>query len=133
MINIPVIRKTRPIMTVADYLLVHDIDPSVEDVRGQWQRNGYHTTGAQLHVIPNGEYDSTVARVDRLPTELHLPTEQEKRVGDAKRLRDVLEGKMYSDWDEMQAHFGGGNMPVDELTKKLNDIGGSVLHTWQGS
>lgn len=134
MINIPHIRRTRPIMTVADYLLLHDIPASAEDVRGQWQRNGYHTTGAVLHVIPNRDYDTDLSRVDRMPVGARLLSEEEKMVDPiAKAVRKALEGKTVAEWDDVKSAVHNGEDSDEELEKKLNAAGAYVLHTWQGS
>lgn len=134
MLNIPHIRRSRPIMTVADYLLLHDIPASVEDIRGQWQRNGYHTTGAVLHVIPNRDYDTDLSRVDRMPAGARLLSEEEKALDPyAKAVRKVLEGKTVAEWDDVRGAVWDGQESDEDLEKKLNAAGAYILHTWQGS
>jgi len=134
MLNIPHIRRTRPIMTVADYLLLHDIPASAEDVRGQWQRNGYHSTGAVLHVIPNRDYDTDLSRVDRMPIGARVPSEEEKLIDPfTKAVREALEGKTVAEWDEVKSALHDGQASDEDFEKKLSAAGAYVLHTWQGS
>lgn len=134
MINVPHIRRTRPIMTVADYLLLHNLPASVEDVRGQWQRDTYHSTGAVLQVIPNRAYDTDVSRVDRLPAGArHLTDEEKVADGFVVGVQMALEGKTVEDWDTIKAVVHDGIDSDEVFEKKLNAAGAHVLHTWQGS
>jgi hypothetical protein len=137
MIDISLIRRHRPIVTVADYLLLPDLPISLEHPKGEWDRLGYHNTGATLHVFPNNDYDAAVLRVDALPVTAstalaNLQKMQKEKPGheaeggwtDAQKelsrkarelfakLKDEKEvwggQKHYLDWEEVKKELGAG-------------------------
>lgn len=136
MLDLTHLRKTHPIVTVEEYLLLHNISPSVEWSTGHWHTVNYHKTDPlpSLHVIPNGEYDpKPEVRVDRLPpgeAKGNDTTETSdalyERLGDQRTAmpisdaREVLKSRM---------NLTG----VDDLAPILEEHGWTVLHTFRGS
>lgn len=76
MMDLRVLRHRHPVITVAEFLTLHGLDPSVEATEGLWGREAYHRAVPGLHgnlslfEIPNTEYDPPyTTRVDVLPRE----------------------------------------------------------------
>jgi len=139
MMDLALIQRTRPLITTSDYLLLHDLSPSLETARGNWDREAYHHsssgTGIGLHVIPNGDYDNGISRVDKMPLGWSGEVEEGRKGtggGLGKRIREVMEGKTTEEWETVKNEVGRGESDV-ELEKQLRKVGAYVLHTWQGS
>lgn len=133
MMDLALIQRTRPLITTADYLLLHDLPASLETAKGNWHRTNYHNADTSLHVIPNGDYDNGISRVDRMPAGAH-EIDAATRNGDGlgKRIREIMQGKTTEEWDEVKGKVGRGESD-EELERKLREVGAYVLHTWQGS
>lgn len=74
MLDLPHLRTYTSVITVSEYLQLHDLSPDVEWSNGAWHREVYHsgTPKPSFGVIPNGEYDpSGIVRVDRMPPARH--------------------------------------------------------------
>lgn len=70
MLDIRQLRKYAPVVTIAEYLTLHGLDPSLEWSNGAWQKEAYHSgsPSPSLGVIPNSDYDpSGVVRVEKMP------------------------------------------------------------------
>lgn len=119
-------------MTTADYLLLHDLPASLETAKGGWDRERYCPPGTSLHVIPNGDYDNGISRVDRMPAGWGGVDASARSEGLGKRIREVMEGKAVEEWDTIKTAVGRGESDA-ELEKQLNKVGAYLLHTWQGS
>jgi len=77
MFNITHLRETHSVVTVSDYLRLHNIPDSVETGPGHWDTEAYHhipSTGnhePSLRIIPNDWYDpGEIVRVDRIPADM---------------------------------------------------------------
>lgn len=136
MIDLTYLRKTHSVITVEEYLLLHNMSPSVEWSTGLWHITNYHNTKPRpsLHVIPNAEYDpAPLVRVDRLPSgeikgndTTEVSNALFERLGEQRvamsisDARGVLEGRM---------NLTG----VDDIAPILEEHGWTVLHTFRGS
>jgi hypothetical protein len=77
MFDIEHLRKTRPVLSVREYLAMHGLDPSVESATGKWEPELYHsgttrsladTNELSIFSVPNEDYDpSHLVLVDILP------------------------------------------------------------------
>ncbi|KAL7412006.1 hypothetical protein BDY24DRAFT_342213 [Mrakia frigida] len=134
MMDLALIQRTRPLMTTADYLLLHDLPASLETAKGNWDREAYHSSSdTGLHVIPNGNYDNGISRVDRMPAGWEAAVEEgNKGEGLGKKIREVLEGKTTEEWETVKNQVGRGESE-EVLERELRKVGAYVLHTWQGS
>jgi hypothetical protein len=120
-------------MTTADYLLLHDLPASLETAKGNWDRTAYHNADTSLHVIPNGDYDNGISRVDRMPAGAHeISSDVRHADGLGKRIREIMTGKATEEWDMIKKQVGRGESD-EQLEKNLAKVGAYVLHTWQGS
>lgn len=80
MLNLTHLRRSQPVITVAEYLRLHDLSPDLELGDGQWDTQNYHQNPSvndtqgnppSLHIIENWWYDPQgLNRVDRLPEEM---------------------------------------------------------------
>jgi hypothetical protein len=97
MLDLPLLRTAHPIITVADYLRLHNISESVERIDGNWDHDRYHThpnifvpanhSAPSLDIIQNHWFDPPSPR--RLETRRWRPAQGHARsVGG--RGRDTL-------------------------------------------
>lgn len=80
MMNITLLRQSQPVITVSDYLRLHNMTSEDEHSNGAWQRERYHTKPSifdtdgrlpSLYVIRNSWYDPRgTVRVDYLPDDM---------------------------------------------------------------
>lgn len=77
MFNLTHIRETHSVITVSEFLRLHNISSDVETGPGNWDTDAYHhisSTGRHepsLHVIENDWYDpGDIVRVDRIPDDM---------------------------------------------------------------
>ncbi|KAI6001551.1 hypothetical protein F5J12DRAFT_723489 [Pisolithus orientalis] len=77
MFNLTHIRETHPVVTVSEFLRLHNISADVETGRGDWDTEAYHhisSTGERkpsLRIIENDWYDpGEIVRVDRIPDDM---------------------------------------------------------------
>ncbi|KAF8123741.1 hypothetical protein EV363DRAFT_1179181 [Boletus edulis] len=92
MLNLTHLRRSHPVITVAEYLRLHDLSPELELSNGQWDTQKFHqnpsvddTQGKppSLHVIENGWYDpQDLNRVDRLTEEMKSRGQWDSLLGD---------------------------------------------------
>jgi hypothetical protein len=97
MLNMTLLRSTQPVITVSEYLRLHNIPEHMEESDGHWGRQKYHVnpsvftdTGRApgLHVIENELYDSKgINRVDVIPDDM------KKRGGWSPEGGDYLRGQ----------------------------------------
>jgi hypothetical protein len=131
MLDLNHLRKTHSVVTVAEYLELNGMPPSIEWPNGAWHRENYSNGGRlSLHVIPNKEYDlSPIVRVENLPK--HPAGNENSTI--SKILYDKLgEKRIAIDLTEagniLKAHveFAGD----DQLEAALRENGWEVLHTF---
>lgn len=101
MLNLTLLRHFQPVITVAEYLRIHDLSEDLELSNGQWDTQIYHQNSSvydaqgnppSLHIIENGWYDpQTLNRVDRLPDEMKSRGQWDALLGD-------LGSEKYGDW-----------------------------------
>ncbi|KAG9099445.1 hypothetical protein FS749_001252 [Ceratobasidium sp. UAMH 11750] len=135
MLDLTHLRKTHSIVTVEEYLLLHNLSTSLEWSTGHWHPVNYHKAEppVSLYVISNGDYDpKPMVRVDRLPpggakgnetselSQLLLERLGKERaampMADAK---EVLSRRM--------------NLTGVDIEPILEENGWAVLHTFRGS
>ena len=98
MLNLTHLRRSQPVVTVAEYLRLHDLSPDIELSNGQWDTQKYHQNPSvydtqgnppSLHIIENGWYDPQgLNRVDRLPEEMKSRGQWDSLLGDPARDED---------------------------------------------
>lgn len=90
MLNLTHLRRFQPVITVAEYLRLHDLSPDLEVSDGQWDMQKYHqnpsvydTHPPNLRIIDNSWYDPQgLNRVDVLPEEMKLRGQWDSLLGD---------------------------------------------------
>jgi len=92
MLNLTHLRRSHPVITVAEYLRLHDLSPELELSNGQWDTQRFHQNPAvydtqgkppSLHVIENWWYDpQDLNRVDRLTEEMKSRGQWDSLLGD---------------------------------------------------
>lgn len=104
MIDLAQLRRAQPVITVAEYLELHGLDPKLETGSGAWDREAYHnvTNGSPrptLLEIPNEEFDpERTTRVDRLPEhKVKTPKAPKSGSAEAMFLHDL--GAKYDKWN----------------------------------
>ncbi|KAG2032417.1 hypothetical protein BDR03DRAFT_903722 [Suillus americanus] len=162
MFNLTHLRETHAVITVSDYLRLHNISADVETTNGHWDTDLYHR-GANifsdsrvepsLYVIKNEWYDAGVIRVDQLPQ-----TMRERggwnithgQVGSwaiteetplSKALHDAMtSGASVLDWDTVLVVVGDNNDPLETessstggIASALEENGWEVLYTYGGA
>ncbi|KIJ17149.1 hypothetical protein PAXINDRAFT_167928, partial [Paxillus involutus ATCC 200175] len=95
MLNMTHLRRFQPVITVAEYLRLHDLPEDLELSTGQWDTQKYHQnpnafdsqgTPPNLHIIENWWYDPQgLNRVEMLPEEMRLRGKWDPRLGDRGR------------------------------------------------
>ncbi|KAL4065231.1 hypothetical protein J3A83DRAFT_4360512 [Scleroderma citrinum] len=80
MLNMTHLRRTQSVITVAEYLRLHNLTEDLELSTGQWDTEGYHHNPSvldsrgkppSLHVIENDWYDPPgLNRVDKIPDDM---------------------------------------------------------------
>lgn len=95
MFNLTHLRRSQPVITVAEYLRLHDLSPDLELSNGQWDTQKYHQNPSvydsqgkppSLYIIENGWYDPPyLNRVDRLPEEMKSRGKWDSRLGNLGR------------------------------------------------
>ena len=79
MLNMTLLRSTQPVITVSEYLRLHNMSEDTEESNGHWGQQKYHlhpyifsnsSRTPSLHVIENQWYDSGVNRVDVIPDDM---------------------------------------------------------------
>jgi len=77
--NLTHLQQSYAVITVSDYLRLHNISTEVESTDGHWEVDTYHSQNAvgvmtpDLHVIENLDYDPfSIIRVDRIPQDMRL-------------------------------------------------------------
>jgi hypothetical protein len=95
MFNVTHLRRFQPVITVGDYLRLHDLSPDLELSTGQWDTQKYHQkpsvfdthgTAPSLHIIENWWYDPQgLNRVDIIPEEMKQRGKWNLDLGDKGR------------------------------------------------
>jgi hypothetical protein len=95
MLNLTHLRRSQPVVTIAEYLRLHDLSPDLELSNGQWDTQNYHQNPSvydtqgnppSLHIIENGWYDPQgLNRVDRIPEEMKSRGQWDSLLGDPAR------------------------------------------------
>ena len=137
--NITHLRRTNPVLTVSDYLRLHDQDPTTEANDGVWRHDRYDShlnvvTGKipSLATIPNSRYDpSNIVRVDEITQDLERArTNVVIEDSDIERaLYAVLpKGKFVLDWEAAQ--FALDIWSDISLEEAVVNNGWAVLYTY---
>lgn len=163
MLNITHLRRFQPVITVAEYLRLHDLSEDLELGNGQWDIQKYHqnpsvydTHPPSLHIIQNGWYDpQDLNRVDALPEEMRARGQWDPLLGDPARdesggwpspsktdayliLERSLSGRQHVlNFDTarqiLQGHGVRGLNSDEDLTQFLKNNGWEVLYTFDGA
>ena len=163
MLNLTHLRRFQPVITVAEYLRLHDLPEDLELSNGQWDTQKYHqnpsvydTHSPSLHIIENGWYDPQgLNRVDILSEEMKSRGQWDPLLGDPGKdesggwpspsktdeyllLEESLKGRQHVlSFDKARQILQSERIPglnSDEgLTRFLNDIGWEVLYTFDGA
>ncbi|KAF8328121.1 uncharacterized protein EI90DRAFT_2926732 [Cantharellus anzutake] len=136
MLDLDHLRKDYSVITVSEYLKLHNMDPDKEWSNGAWQREAYHDTFPKpsLAVIPNNEYDpSGVIRVDKLQP----APEQAETTIITTSLMNVLDKNSFSmrldDAEKALVKNGLKSWTSEkELEELLEKEGWAILHTFAG-
>ncbi|KAG2140587.1 hypothetical protein DEU56DRAFT_797543 [Suillus clintonianus] len=162
MFNLTHLRETHAVITVSEYLRLHNISADVETTDGHWDTDLYHRgvdifsdSGVEpsLYAIENGWYDADVVRVDQLP---HTMRERggwnvtHGQVGSwtniteetplSLALHDVMaSGASVLDWDTVLSVVGDDTDPIEiesrsdgGIASTLEGNGWEVLYTYGG-
>lgn len=80
MLNMTLLRNVQPVITVSEYLRLHNMSETMEESNGHWERHKYHlnpyifsnmNSTPSLHVIENQWYDPlNINRVDVIPEDM---------------------------------------------------------------
>lgn len=162
MFNLTHLRETHSVITVSDYLRLHNISADVETTNGSWDTDLYHRgvnifsdSGVEptLYVLKNGEYDSGIVRVDQLPQSMRERggwNITRGQVGSwaiteetplSKALQDAMtSGASVLDWDTVLVVVGDNNNPNETESSLVGGIAGTlekngweVLYTYGGA
>lgn len=148
MLDLNALRKLVPVVTVEEYLLLHDRNTSLEVGNGRWAHELYQNSDTDMFQIPNNqgrgaelfEPPGTI-RVDRLPDVPHSTVPQAG--SKARRVYDHLiyvagkEGLLpphqaMSSLLAMSVELPKGTMSEDEkLIATMREHGFGLLHTHQ--
>ncbi|KAG1803473.1 uncharacterized protein BJ212DRAFT_1486964 [Suillus subaureus] len=161
MFNLTHLRETHAVITVSDYLRLHNISVDVETTSGHWDTDLYHRgvnifsdskVEPSLYVIKNEWYDAGVIRVDQLPRTMRergrwnithgqvgsWATTEETPL--SKALHDAMtSGTSVLDWDTVLIVVGDNYDPIETesssaggIASTLEENGWEVLYTYGG-
>lgn len=134
MLDMSLIRRQHSVITVAEYLKLHQLDLALEVLNGSWSESAYHGGPFKptLHALTQEGWDSGFVRVDR---ELLVPTVEHDSVYDALhaqlgegtflslgQAQDIVRGAGLASWKD-DAEFG----------RILSEHGWEALYTFRGS
>ncbi|KZT51862.1 hypothetical protein CALCODRAFT_442453 [Calocera cornea HHB12733] len=143
MIDLSHLRETHAVVTMGEYLKLHNLSPDIEQGNGQWSDNTYHMPS---RAIPNSWWDPPdVIRVDqqRPPFALDESDAASARAWEVReQVKEKVEGIIAGsqtnvvDWLPVQKALQGMQLDAndDESTELfLRAAGFEVLHTYEGS
>jgi hypothetical protein len=119
MLDLNSIRKQLPVITIADFLSIHGLNPSLEVGNGNFKPDIYLNTTTMprpsLYIIPNTEFDpKNISRVDRLFPRSSLPKNLEPTNGTVQRtIYDYLVSKL--SWE--------GTIDLEDVPRLIRDVG----------
>ncbi|QRW05104.1 O-FucT domain protein [Ceratobasidium sp. AG-Ba] len=135
MLDLTHIRKTHSVVTVEEYLLLHNLPTTIEWSTGHWHPVNYHKTEppVSLYTISNSEYDPKPSvRVDRLPPGGNRGDETSQlsqllfeHLGNQSAVMPMEAAK-----EVVSAHLNLTEVNVESVLEKN---GWAVLHTFRGS
>lgn len=161
MFNLTYLRETHAVITVSDYLRLHNISADIETTDGHWDSDLYHRgvnifsnskVEPSLYVIKNEGYDAGIIRVDQLPQTMRERggwNTTHGQVGSwaiteethlSKALYDAItSGESVLDWDTVLVVVGDDKDPIetesssgDGIRSTLEENGWEVLYTYGG-
>ncbi|KAH7882455.1 hypothetical protein F5I97DRAFT_1817012 [Phlebopus sp. FC_14] len=163
MFNLTHLQQSHSVITVSDYLRLHNISSDVETSAGPWDIGIYHLRDASgspqpsLHVIQNSWYDpDDIIRVDRISADMRRRGGWRSEGGDSSRgqvgswddtsdseiyhaLMDVLPGgKPLLSWGDVRRVVEDGESITPESSDEavgdvLRENGFEVLYTYEGA
>ncbi|KAF8679444.1 GDP-fucose protein O-fucosyltransferase [Rhizoctonia solani] len=133
MLDMNHLRKAHPVVTVAEYLQLNGMSPSIEWSNGAWHREMYQNDGKiSIHEIPNNEYDpKPTVRVEMLPS--HPPGNEDNPFSET--LLVALGDRTVMDLEEAAKALKDRVVISgdDQLEAFLREHGWEVLHTYRGA
>jgi hypothetical protein len=152
MMDLPRLRERGPVITVSDYLRLHNQDPEIESGNGHWSRESYHnqanifesnqTKKPSLFVIENHWYDPAgTIRVDYISQEMKEREISQSGEGPTRISRLLWRKTGFAgaaiDWEPTKIALRllglepEMNLDDDAVVERiLNDNGWEVLHTF---
>lgn len=136
MLDLDHLRKDYSVITVGEYLKLHNIDPSLEWSNGAWHREAYHNASPKpsYAAIPNHEYDPFgVIRVDRVPPS---PKELENTIMTPVLMKKLDPKTFIMKLDDAKQTLEMNGLNNWESEKELEEMvekeGWVILHTFAG-
>lgn len=162
MFNLTHLRETHAVITVSEYLRLHNISADVETTNGRWDTDLYHRgvnifsdSGVEpsLYVIKNELYDADIVRVDQLPQTMRERggwNVTHGQVGSwtiteetllSKALHDAMSSRAsVLDWDTVLIVVGDRHdqnetesSSTSSIANTLEENGWEVLYTYGGA
>ncbi|KAG2059987.1 hypothetical protein BDR06DRAFT_993662 [Suillus hirtellus] len=162
MFNLTHLRETHAVITVSEYLRLHNISADVETTNGRWDTDLYHRgvnifsdSGVEpsLYVIKNELYDADIVRVDQLPQTMRERggwNVTHGQVGSwtiteetvlSKALHDAMSSRAsVLDWDTVLIVMGDRrdqneteSSSTSSIANTLEENGWEVLYTYGGA
>lgn len=162
MFNLTHLRETHAVITVSEYLRLHNISADVETTNGRWDTDLYHRgvnifsdSGVEpsLYVIKNELYDADIVRVDQLPQTMRERGRWNVTHGQvgswtiteetllSKALHDAMSSRAsVLDWDTVLIVVGDRHdqnetesSSTSSIANTLEENGWEVLYTYGGA
>jgi hypothetical protein len=150
MLNMTLLRKRHSVITVSEFLRLHNISEDFERNDGHWGKETYHVNPSvfdvsgqppSLHVIPNHLYDPEgVNRVDSIPEDMKtrgrwMFREGKPTFADTTLRHSLPDNTFVLDWNKARQilkETGFPGLDTDErLQIFLNNNGWEVLYTYK--
>lgn len=150
MLNLTHLRRTQSVITVAEYLRLHNISEDLETSTGQWDSERYHQNSSafssqgkapSLHVIENHWYDPPgLNRVDNIPDDMKERGQWDPRLGNMQEdqfgrwktpsrtkayhvLEVMLSGRQHVlDWERARAILQANDISGVSTDEGLTDV-----------
>lgn len=134
MLDLPHLREVHPVILASEFYELHELDPHLESLAGDWNRGEENMTFPSIHVIPNGEYDpSNIIRVDTLQGLPPVDT-VDTRVNES--LTSALGDQNILQWDDAVKALRDGDWKLDsdtDIEHIMHSGGWVVTYTFLGA
>ncbi|KAH7882514.1 hypothetical protein F5I97DRAFT_1816606 [Phlebopus sp. FC_14] len=163
MFNLTHLQRSHSVITVSDYLRLHNISSDVETSSGPWDIGAYHRRDSSgllqpsLHVIENSWYDpGDIVRVDRLSDDMQRRGDWRAEDSEPSRgrigswhdnpdsvlyralMRSIPRGRHLLNWEDVRRVVEDGHRIMPESSDEavgnvLRENGFEVLYTYEGA